>query len=146
MALLRDVIGDLADQIRGVMDASGVVVQVEPRIVTNPTPPTIDMFPADPPVTQESAGMGDLQGGDVWTVRARVTTGDSDAGHDLLVDLMDVEHDLSLAAAIMSDPTLGGSAGLSLQGWSGLRSYADPEGNGAYLGAEWTVLVMRTPS
>lgn len=145
-ASLREVMDALRDQIETVMASADVDVQVGARMIMNPTPPTIDMWPADPPVDQGIAGMGDVQGGDVLTVRARVDTNDSEGNQDVLIDLMDVESDLSVAAAVMSDPTLGGVAHLEVRGWTGLRPYTNADGTVLLAGAEWTVLALRVES
>ncbi len=146
MASLRDVMDALRDQIAMEMASADVDVQVGSRMIFNPTPPTIDMWPANPPVEEGTAGMGDVQGGDLLTVRVRVDTNDQESNQDVLLDLMDVEHDMSLAGAIMSDPLLGGLASVDVRGWTGLLPYTNADGTTLFVGAEWTVLVLRTPS
>lgn len=146
MASLREVMDALRDQIEAVMASADVDVQVYGRMVFNPSPPTIDMWPANPPVEEGTAGMGDVQGGDLLTVRARVDTNDQESNQDVLLDLMDVQHDMSLAAAIMVDPLLGGLASLDVRGWTGLLPYTNADGTTLFVGAEWTVLALRTPS
>jgi hypothetical protein len=144
VATLNEVMAALATQIRTVVTAATTLdVQVEPGMVVNPTPPTIDVWPADPPYGPD-AGFGDLVGGDRLTVRARIGTGDNDAGQDVIYDLMDHATDMSLAGAIASDPTLGGVANLDVEAVSGLRQYGDPGDAGLYLGFEVTVLAFRT--
>jgi hypothetical protein len=147
VASLLEVMDELADQIRAAMVAvTDVDVQVEPRIVPNPTPPTIDIYPGDPPNDVESAAMADAAGGDFLTVRARVATGDSASQFDLLVNFMDKASDLSVAAAVFEDTELNGLARVSVQSTTGLRQYIDPEGQGQFLGCEWTVLALRMES
>lgn len=143
---LREVMDALSEQIEAAMASADVDVQVGARMIMNPSPPTIDMWPADPPVDQAIAGMGDIQGGDVVTVRARVDTNDHEGNQDVLLDLMDVESDMSVAAAIMDDPTLGGLAHLEVRGWTGLRPYTNADGTVLFVGAEWTVLALRVES
>jgi hypothetical protein len=83
-----------------------------------------------------------------FTVRARVTTADSDAGQDLLAQILEPE--TGVAAALMADQTLGGvvdSLGFGDDGGtaavSGLREYVeDVAVNGRLLGAEWRVRVI----
>jgi hypothetical protein len=84
---LRTIRDEMADQIRAAMAAvTDIDVQVEPRWVPNPTPPCIDMYPGASPRDRETAAMSaDDDEGYYITVRARVTTADSDAGQDLLV-------------------------------------------------------------
>lgn len=84
-------------------------VQVEPRMVSAPTPPTVDMYPGDVSRGTDAAAFG-VRGEFLFTVRARVATNDSDAQQDLLLAFMDDLNDLSLAAALETDTTLGGLA------------------------------------
>jgi hypothetical protein len=135
----------MADQLRGVIDdVTDVAVQVEPRWVVNPTPPTIDMFPADPSTDPELRAFGEMLGGDLVTVRARVDMSDNTASQDLLLAFMDDEDPLSIAAALQEDKTLGGYASsLDVRDRSG---YVRVLEGGDYLGCLWQVVVMRARS
>lgn len=120
--------------------------QIHPRLVISPTTPCIDIYPADIPRETESAGfnVSGVDGGIMFTVRARVSTADSDSGQELLIAFMDDEHDLSLAAALMADETLGGVAvDVTVDQPTGFGLYPDPGGQGSLLGAQWRVTVMR---
>lgn len=143
MATLPQLADEMADQIRSTVNAATTLdVQVEPRWVLNPSPPTVDIYPGDIQRDRETAGMGDLDGAYIFTVRARIGTADFDAGYDFLIALLDDEDDLSLAQALYDDPTLGGRAqDLDVRDATGMRAYEHPSGEGAHLGCQWTVLV-----
>lgn len=144
LAVAEEIVAVLEAAFASVTDVS---VQVEPRRVFNPSPPTIDVYPADPFRILEGAGMGDVHGACVFTVRARVHTADTDAGQDVLLAFMDDDDDLCVARALLDEPTLNGYAmDLDVDGPSGYRVYVDPSGDGAYLGVEWQVKVLRALS
>lgn len=147
-ATLAEIMDALADQIRGVIDdVTDVDVQVEPRMVLNPTPPCIDMYVGDPSADQELRSFGELIGGELLTIRARVGTADHYAGQDLLLALMDDEDPLSIAQAINEDRTLGGIAStLDLRDRSGYITFIDTLAEAALLGATWTVVVVKARS
>lgn len=134
----------LATQIRGELDdVTDVAVQVEPRWVSSPTSPCIDMYPTDPSDDEELRAFGDFIGGDLLTVRARVDMADTVAAQDLLLAFMDDEDPLSLAAAIMSDPTLGGLAGsVDVRSRSGyVRSLESGD-----MGCLWNIVIVKARS
>jgi hypothetical protein len=141
---LRDVVTELADQVRAVLVSADVLdVQVEPRMVLNPSPLTIDFYPGDPSRDAASAAFDELSGGYLITARARINTPDFDASYDHLLSLMDDEDEICLAAAVEDDPTLNGHAtSVSVQEFSGLRAYEHPSGEGAHLGFQLLVLVI----
>jgi hypothetical protein len=145
VATLAEIMDALADQIRDVLaDVTDVAVQVEPRWVTNPTPPCIDIYPADPSTDQDLRAFGELMGGELLTVRARVDMADSTAGQDLLLALMDDEDPLSVAAAINEDDTLGGLAStLDVRSRSGYVRFLE---SGEHMGCVWGVVVVKARS
>ena len=145
MATLAQLMDALATQIRDVIDdTTDVAVQVEPRWVVNPTPPCIDIYPADPSTDQDLRAFGDLVGETTLTVRARVDMSDSTAGQDLLLAFMDDDDPLSIAAAIDEDDTLGGLAtSVDVRSRSG---YVRVLEGGDYLGCLWTVVVVKARS
>lgn len=150
-ASLVELIEEMADQIRVAMDAAtagtDISVQVEPLRVFTPSPPTIDIFPADEFRALDGAGFGDVYGHHRFTVRARIDTGDADASQEILVDMMDDESDYCVARALLDEPTLNGlAADLTVESFPGFRQYVDPGEGGAYLGVEWSVLVARAYS
>lgn len=134
----------MADQIRGVLDdVTDVAVQVEPRWVVNPTPPCVDIYPADPSTDQELRAFTDLLGEPLFTVRARVGLTDNVAQQDLLLAFMDDTDPLSIAAAL-EDGNLGGlAASVDVRTQSG---YVRVVEGGDYLGCLWQVIVTRATS
>ena len=96
----------LADQIRdALVPVLGADLQVEPRYVLRPTPPTIDVFPA----AQNAIAFGPAEVEMPFTVRARIGTPDADAAQDILDELVDPVGDGSVALAIAADLTLSGA-------------------------------------
>jgi len=148
VATLAEVLTRMADQIRTTIDdVTDLAVQVEDRMVLNPTPPCIDLWPADPSLDPALAAFGDIDGGELITVRARVSTSDTDAGQDLLLAFMDDEDPLSIGAALLADPTLNGWAQtLDVTGRTGYVLVPDSSGEGALLGCLWTVVVVKGQS
>jgi hypothetical protein len=145
VATLAQILDAMAEQIRDVTETiTDVDVQVEPRWIVNPSPPTIDMFPADPSIDQTLRGFGDELGGELITVRARVGMSDSIEIQNLLLAFMDDEDPLSIALALGDDKTLGGYAGsLDVRDRSG---YVRVLEGGDYLGCLWQVLVWKARS
>lgn len=142
MAGLRDVLTAMADQIRDALDISPLTVQVEPTYILNPSPLTIDLYPADLTLDSPTASYGDL-GGYIITARARINTSDFDAAYDVLLSLLDDQDILSLVQALYDDATLGGiTMDVDLREQTGLRAYEHPSGEGAHLGCQWTFVAI----
>jgi hypothetical protein len=143
---LRDILEAMRVQIQAMVDGaapSNIDVQVEKGIVVNPTPPTIDMYPGSLSRETDSAAFDDIYGGYLITVRARVATGDTDAGQDLLLRFMDDTDELSIAEALDADPTLNGwASSLTLRDPTGYTIFSDPGGEGALLGFSFTAVVL----
>ena len=141
---MAQIMEEMADQIRAaVVAVTDVDVQVEPRMVLNPTPPTIDIYPGGAARDDATAAFDDVNGGYLFTVRARVNTADQDAGQDLLLGFMDDTNDLCLGLALLDDPTLNGYASsLDIRDVSGYRLFEHPSGEGGYLGFQFTALVL----
>jgi len=93
----------------------------------NPTPPAIDMYPADP--SQDEAGFGVDSQQVFWTIRARVNVADDLAAQQVLLRLL--EPGTGVAAALATDD-------LNVQEWSGYREYPDMV-DGRVLGCEWRI-------
>lgn len=148
MATLAAILDEMADTIRNVLDnTTDVQVQVESRMVLNPTPPTIDIYPTDPSSDPDLDAMGEYLGGELITVRARVTTADNEAGQDLLLAFMDDEDPLSLMAALNDDLTLNGLADtLDVRYRSGYALFPSAQGDGVYLGFVLNVVVVKARS
>lgn len=146
MAKLATILDQMADAIADALSGVDVDVQVEPRMVWNPTPPCVDIWPADPSTDEELAGFDD-DGAKLISVRARVGTADHEAGQDLLLALMDPEDDLSIRVALEDDQTLNGYASsVFVRDQSGYQMFPTADNTGAYLGCQWTVLVIDIPS
>ena len=142
---LVEIMDEIADQIRAaVVTVTDVDVQVEPRMLLNPTPPCIDVFPGDSPRDRDSAAFSaDDDEGYFITVRARVSTADNEAGQDLLLAFVDPTNPLSVGQALYDEPTLNGyAADLDIVGQTGYALFPDPGGDGALLGCQWTVRVI----
>lgn len=141
--MLRDAVSALADVLRdeigGELADDGIDAIVEPRLVSSPSESVVlDVYPGSSARVSDSAAMGDISGFYVLTVRVRVTQTDNDNMQDILLDMLDDEHALSIAAAIESDPTLNGYAyGVTVDpdGVSGLLEF------GPMVGCTWRVLV-----
>lgn len=145
---LRAIVDEMADQIRSTLEAVDTIeVQVEPRMVLNPSPLTIDIYPGDLARDGQSAAFDDVSGGYFITVRARINTADFDSAYDILLALMDDDDDLCLGVALVDEPTLNGYAtSLDVRDVTGLRAYESLSGEGAHLGFQFTVLVIAAES
>jgi hypothetical protein len=145
MATLAAIMDALATQIREELDdVTDVAVQVEPRWVSNPTAPCIDMYPTDPSDDEELRAFGEHIGAELVTVRARVDMGDTVAAQDLLLAFMDDEDPLSLAAAIMGDKTLGGlTSAIDVRSRSG---YVRSLESGDHMGCLWNLVIVKARS
>lgn len=143
MAGMRDILVEMADQIRATLDgATSIDIQVEPRMVLSPTPLTVDIYPGDTARDSASAAFDD-DGGYLFTVRARINTPDFDAAYDILLALMDDDDSLCLAQTLLDDPTLNGLASdTDVRDHTGLRLYEVLDGDGGYLGFQFTALVL----
>lgn len=133
----------LADQLRAALVPVFDELQVEPRLVWRPTPPTLDVYPGAGDQAQTAIAFGDAENELLFTVRARVGTPDHDAAQDLLDELVDPVGDGSVELAIAADPTLGGACSQAVvtAGPSGYGVFPMPDGSGDLLGCTWTVTV-----
>jgi hypothetical protein len=124
MEQIATALGTLASEVDG--------LQVYPYLNSNPTPPSLDVYPASPFQTGAGFGVGNSQ---VWfTVRARVATADQEAAMKLLLRLMDPNDPASVEAALED------TAVVSPEGVSEFREYIeDSATNGRLLGCEWRV-------
>lgn len=108
----------------------------------NPSPPSLDIYPGDPFQTELSFGEGSAEL--FWTIRARMTTADQQAGQQTLLRLLDPAG--GVQGALYYDTTLGGTvdqAAIVTEGVSGLRPYlVDPSTGEQITGCEWRVRVL----
>jgi Domain of unknown function (DUF4082) len=107
-------------------------LQIYPYLNSNPTPPSLDIYPGAPFQTGAGFGVGQSQ---VWfAIRARVSTADQEAGMKLLLRMMDPTDPASVEAAIAD------SATVTPEGVSEFREYQeDSSTSGRLLGCEWRV-------
>ena len=74
-------------------------LQVDGRLIPSPTPPAVDIYPGEPPFTEQiSFGPGNREYH--FTVRVRVGTADNEAGQNLLLSMMDDESAESMETAL----------------------------------------------
>ena len=142
MCALADILDHMADQIRTTVSVSEWSFQVEPRMVINPTPPTIDIYPGDPARDEETAAFGEMAGGHWINVRARVGVNDHVANQEVLLTLKDDAHEICLVQSLYDDPTLGGCVNdLQLANESG---FVLTEGlnSEVHIGVIWRFLVL----
>ena len=131
---LGEIIASLATALQTISDEVPGL-QVYAGLNTNPTPPSIDVYPGSP--FQTGAGFGTGSSECFFTVRARVSTADQQAGNQLLVRLMDPNDPASVEAAIDDLATV------VPDGVSGFQEYLeDAAENGRLLGCEWRVSVF----
>ena len=141
MSSLGDIVEALTTALQP-LTATVPDLQLYPYLNINPTPPSIDVYPGDP--FQAGLGFGPDRSL-FFTVRARVSTADSEAGQGLLLELL--EPDAGVEAALIDDQTLGGvvaSLAVTPDGVSGIRQYVtDTPTGGSLLGCEWRVQVLQ---
>jgi hypothetical protein len=132
----------LATQIRGNLAGTADPVieglQAEPLLNDNPTPPSIDVYPANP--YQEPIGFGKGNNNLRFVVRARVGIAENQGGQKLLLSMMDPWADESVTLAILADRTLDGEvAHVHVEGPSDFAQFTGDGGD--LLACTWTVVV-----
>ena len=145
--MLRDVANGLAEVLRGSVGTeladAGIDIQIEPRLVTTPSAPIcVDIYPSDLARTGAAAAFGDISGQYVLTVRARANPNDGDEWQDILTDMLDDFHELSVGAALESNKLLDGYAtdvAVDPDGFSGMLAF--PGVPNEMVGCTWRVLV-----
>lgn len=113
--------------------------QVSAYMLSNPTPPTVHVYPGD-----IDYDLAMHRGLDKWTLTVQAFVGMvSDQGAQVKLDaFLAPSGATSVKAAVESDKTLGGLVSdLQVVSCSGYRVYARESG-GPVLGAEWTVEVL----
>ena len=138
-----EVMNEMADLVRAAVAGNGVDVQVEPRRVLNPTPPTVDIYVGDPAKGFDAAGFGDMAGEDIYTVRLRVGITDYEENHELLYDFMDEESPLCVPMAILQEDTLNGLVNsIDITSFSGELLFPNLEGTMVHIGCQWGFQVI----
>jgi hypothetical protein len=145
---LREILEAAGDQIRDTMEAEADWdIQVESSMILNPTPPAIDMYPADPATDIGTGSFGETypEIDEGWRInfRARVAPNDNVANQEVLLELMDPESPISLVQSLYDDPTLGGhAADLTLEQTSGFVLVPKVDGSAVHIGVVWRFLVI----
>jgi hypothetical protein len=143
----NEILSALADAVRDALDtvtaAENYSVQVEPFMVTAPTPPTVDFYPGDVAKGTEARAFGE-EGELLFTCRVRVNGNDNVENWQILNDLMDDNGDLSIVAALDA---------ADLNGYVNSLDFRDPTGMVLYTygdqtlpGRQFTVMVVRADS
>jgi hypothetical protein len=147
VASLTTIMDALAEQLQDTLcgTANPLIpgLQVDGRLVANPTPPSIDIYPGEP--FQEAHSYGPGNNSLFFSVRARVHTGDHEAGQDLLLSMMDPAEPVSVLQAITSDETLGGIVDdlAVVEGPSSFGYFQDPGStDNRLLGCIWRVQIL----
>jgi len=107
-------------------------LQVYGYLNANPTPPSLDVYPGEPFQT----GAGFMAGNNkvFFTVRARVSTADQEAGQKLLLRMLDPGDPACVEIA------LDDIVSIAPEGVSGFREYLEEAStDGRLLGCEWRV-------
>ncbi len=140
--IMQALAGQIENTLGGTADPQVIEgLSVYPLLELNPTPPAIDIYPDTP--FQEAVGFGPGNNSMNFTVRARVNTPDNDGAQELLLTMMDPGSTESVALAILSDETLGGTVGqVAVEGPSDYGVFVEPSGNGAYLSCTWRAKVF----
>ncbi len=134
---------EMADQIRNAVGGADWDFQVSPRMLLKPTTPSIDVLVGPRARGNDAAGFGDLFGEHLFIVRARVAPNDHEANQDLMLDLLDDESDICIAAALLDDPTLNGSAtSMDIQEITGFIPDPAVDGTVWHISCHWSVLVI----
>jgi hypothetical protein len=131
----------LRTEVGAALAADGIDVEIEPRLVMTPSEAVvIDIYPGSPSRDSEAAGFGDLTGFYAITVRARANVNDSGEAQDILRDMIDDQHDLSIAAALDSSILNGYATQVYVDpdSFSGLLEFSP---GGPMVGCTWRVLV-----
>jgi hypothetical protein len=125
----------LAEALQDNVGAEIEGLQVTPYLNTNASPPSLDVYPGDPFMSGAGFGVGNNQA--FFTIRARVTTADSEAGQNLLLRMLDPNDAASVEAAVDELATV------VPEGISGFREYVEEQAtNGRLLGCEWRVTLF----
>lgn len=122
-------------------------IQVEPTMILNPSPPAIDMYPADPSTSPDSGSFGEtypeMAEGFWVNVRARVAPNDNIANQEVLLELLDPASDISVVQALYDDPTLNGvAADVNLESTSGFVLVPKVDGSAVHIGVIWRFLIL----
>jgi hypothetical protein len=137
---LETIMFAIAAQIENELAAQIIDLTVYPKRQFNPTPPCIDVYPGDPFHEQTAYGYRNREL--FFTIRARVSTADNEAGQAVLLALLDADSPTSVLRALASDRTLQGWVGDSaVDTVSGYGLHQDVGEAPSLLGATWRLKV-----
>jgi hypothetical protein len=133
----------MAGQIAANLASAIPDLQVDGHRLIFPTPPSIDIYPPDD-AFYEQIGFGLHDPARVfWTVRARVTPADDEAGQDLLLSMIDPRDAASVVQALLDDETLGGLVdSLTVDPPDSYGLWTNPGQTNGLLGCTWRVAVI----
>ncbi len=140
--IMQALAGQLEDELGGTASPQTIEgLSVYPLLEVNPTPPAIDIYPDTP--FQEPEAFGPANNSLNFTVRARVNTPDNEGAQELLLSMMDPRANESVALAILSDTTLGGTVEyVTVEGPSDYGIFVEASGAGAFLSCTWRAKVL----
>lgn len=144
MPTLSDLAAAIAAAV-GTVDLSdlpgGNDLSVNPFMWIVPSPPAVDIYPADP--SGDDSSFGPAESLQFWTVRARVSLVDEEGNQAILLALREPDGPTSLRRAILNDEDLRDLVeGLDVEwptGYQPYRALVDPAHNTTLLGCEWRV-------
>ncbi len=140
-ATLLEVMDALATQLQTQLDPGEDDFQVVGRMMFNPTPPAIDIYPAADPF-QEPSGFGGQDTTINLIIRARVSTVEHEGAQDTLLAFMDPGGANSVVRAVAYDRTLSGTVQDAVcDPPSDFGAFLEPIGTGALLGCTWTARI-----
>jgi hypothetical protein len=149
VALITEIMDEIANQLNDVLGVTALgneAFSIAARLNLSAAEPAIDIYPAFEFVTNTARGFDQVEGELNFVVRARVN-GDAYGRQDLLLTLMDANHDNCVAHALEDDQTLNGKASsVEVDGPTGYTQYADAGGSMSHIGCEWRVTVVRALS
>src|SRR5262245_55837809 len=111
-------------------------LQIYPGWLPTPSPPSLEIFPADPFQAPEGFSKSKTL---FFTVRARASMNDTDSGQQILLQLLEPDGPTSVETALCWDGLNGlvDSVAVAEGTPSGYREYTDGD-TGRLLGCEWT--------
>lgn len=147
MSWLNDISDGIADQISQSFAAvTDIVIHVESHWYETAELPAVDIYhTADNGIASGlQGGFGDLFPFECFNIRVRVSPAEIEQGQRLLYDLVSDDDELSIVAALDSDPTIGGlAATLTWGDWGGISSFPDVNADGSYIGELLPIKVVK---
>jgi hypothetical protein len=150
LSWLNDISDGIADQIATTLSSvTDIVIHVESHWYETAELPAIDIYHTGDnglaPGVQ--GGFGDALAYECFNIRVRVSPADIEQGQRILYDLVDDSDDLSIIAALDSDPTIGGLAYTMIWGdWGGISNFPDINSDGSFIGEILPIKVVKAYS